>query len=195
MSTFNPFTDTKTVVKQPDGGAPVTVIKTKKPTGPFGKGDQPVQMSLLPADQKQKEQEAKETVVRRTTITKHIQVIFGNIPAKSNCYRIVTFTSKDKKTSYSHLAKTKDLAKYEKDFILQCMKYRNLELDVPFVLEVDVYYKRSASDLDNAFKVLLDCLQQVGCQAIKNDNKCMRIIANKYIDADNPRIEFTIKPI
>jgi Holliday junction resolvase RusA-like endonuclease len=45
-------------------------------------------------------------------------------------------------------------------------------------------------DLDNALKCLLDCLQYA--KAIKNDNKCVRIVAEKFIDKLNPRVEFKI---
>lgn len=118
------------------------------------------------------------------------QTIMGNVPSKSNSYRIVTFKSKDGKQSYSHLAKTKDLAKYERDFKLQCIGYRNAGIDQAFCFEIKVYFRRAQSDLDGCFKSVLDCLQEVG--AIKNDNKCVRIQAEKYIDPSNPRIEFRI---
>jgi Holliday junction resolvase RusA-like endonuclease len=39
----------------------------------------------------------------------------------------------------------------------------------------------------------LDCLQKV--KAISNDNKCIKIVANKFLDKLNPRIEFEIKKI
>ena len=48
-------------------------------------------------------------------------------------------------------------------------------------------------DLDNAFKILLDCLQ--GCKTIKNDRQCVEIVARKLIDKENPRVEFTIEEI
>lgn len=118
------------------------------------------------------------------------QVIFGQIPSKSNCYIIITFRSKTGK-SHPSLAKTKALRQYEKDFFIQANKYRNAGIDDYFELEVDVYYPNQRSDLDNSLKILLDCLQAIG--AIKNDNKCTRIVANKYLDKTNPRIEFTIK--
>ena len=40
------------------------------------------------------------------------------------------------------------------------------------------------------FKIILDCLQKVN--AIKNDNNCVKITAEKFIDKIKPRIEFTI---
>jgi Holliday junction resolvase RusA-like endonuclease len=50
-----------------------------------------------------------------------------------------------------------------------------------------------SSDLDNHCKVVLDCLQKAG--AIVNDNKCVKIVAEKFIDKVNPRIEFKIVTI
>lgn len=119
------------------------------------------------------------------------QVIRGNIPSKSNCYKIITFKSKDPGKSHASLAKTKALAQYEKDFFIQCNRYRNMNIEGYFILEVDVYYPSQRSDLDNCLKVLLDCLQKVN--AIKNDNTCVRIVANKFLDKQNPRIEFELK--
>lgn len=34
------------------------------------------------------------------------------------------------------------------------------------------------------------CLQH--CKAIKNDNNCVKIVAQKFVDRDNPRIEFKL---
>lgn len=119
------------------------------------------------------------------------QVIHGTIPSKSNCYIIITFRAKPPKKSHPSLAKTKALKQYEKDFFIQCNKYRNANIDSYFSIEVDVYYPNQRSDLDNSLKVLMDCLQTV--KAIENDNKCVRIVANKFLDKNNPRIEFTLK--
>jgi len=41
--------------------------------------------------------------------------------------------------------------------------------------------------------VVLDCLQKAG--AIKNDNRCLEIIAKKHLDKDNPRVKFSILPL
>ena len=59
-----------------------------------------------------------------------------------------------------------------------------------FKFEIDVYYNSRRPDLDNSLKSTLDCLQR--CGAIKNDNKCIEIIARKHLDKINPRIEFKI---
>jgi Holliday junction resolvase RusA-like endonuclease len=54
-------------------------------------------------------------------------------------------------------------------------------------------YESQKPDLDNALKIVLDCLQ--GCKAIKNDRNCVKITAQKFIDKINPRIEFTLNEV
>lgn len=133
----------------------------------------------------------QDETVTKVSIDPARQTILGTIPSKSNCYKIITFKSKDpNKKSHASLAKTSALTQYERDFFIQCNKYRHSNIDTYFTLEVDVYYPNQRSDLDNCLKILLDCLQKVG--AIKNDNKCTRIVANKFLDASNPRIEFSL---
>lgn len=130
--------------------------------------------------------------VPKTIPSKHKQVILGNPPAKSNCYIIIILKNKDKTKQHASLAKATELKQYERGFALQCMAYRNAMIDEPFKIEVDVYFKQQRSDLDNSLKVILDCLQTA--RAITNDNLCDGIIANKFVDKFNPRIEFTIIP-
>lgn len=67
-------------------------------------------------------------------------------------------------------------------------KYELIETEFKFI--IDVYYNSRRPDLDNALKVVLDCLQKAG--AIKNDNKCIEIVAKKHLDKENPRIIFSI---
>jgi Holliday junction resolvase RusA-like endonuclease len=111
------------------------------------------------------------------------EIIYGNVPSKSNSYRI----------GNRMLFKTKELIQYEKDFAKQCIRYRNKGIDTEFEFIIDVYFRTRKSDLDGSFKATLDMLQKVG--AIKNDNKCIKIVAQKFIDSKNPRIEFEIKTI
>lgn len=115
------------------------------------------------------------------------QTILGKIPSKSNSYKVITL--------YGHgsIAKQKGLKDYEKSFYLQCDKYRDKMIEGLFELELKVYYENQRPDLDNCFKVLLDCLQ--GCKAIKNDRNCVKINAQKFIDKERPRVEFTIKEV
>ena len=111
--------------------------------------------------------------------------IIGNTPSKSNCYKIVTLGK------HASLAKTSLLKKYEESFFWQVGSLRDKMIDVPFEFYIDVFYPSKRSDLDNSFKVVLDCLQK--SKVIKNDNNCSLIHARKFIDKENPRIEFTIK--
>jgi len=88
------------------------------------------------------------------------------------------------------MAKQKKLYDYENSFSIQMSEYNYKLIEGEFKFEVDVYYPNRRSDLDNSLKSTLDCLQK--CKAIKNDNKCLEIIARKHLDKENPRIEFTI---
>lgn len=112
--------------------------------------------------------------------------IFGQPPSKPNCYKVGIIAG------HGTLVKQSALTKYEKDFYVQC-RNRGLMLTQMFIIEIDVYFKTMASDLDNSFKVILDCLQK--CGVIKNDNKCMQINARKHVDKEHPRVELTIETV
>lgn len=116
-----------------------------------------------------------------------MQTILGKCPSKSNSYRIVTISG------HGSLAKTKALKDYEKSFYLQCDEYRNRNIKGLFELNIRVYYENQRPDLDNHLKVVLDCLQS--CRAVSNDRNCVRIVAEKFIDKNNPRIVFELKEI
>ena len=117
---------------------------------------------------------------------KHECVIYGSVPSKSNQYKIITLNG------HGSLAKTSAMKDFEKKFYLQC-GYRNRNIQGFFELYADVYFQSNQPDLDNSLKGLLDCLQS--CKAIKNDRNCVKIVANKFIDKNNPRIEFTVKEV
>ena len=112
------------------------------------------------------------------------QTIRGSIPAKSNQYKIIRMAG------HSSLGKTKGLKEYENSFYMQVGAYRNLMITGYFELEVRVYYTSMSHDLDNSLKCLLDCLQYT--KTIKNDNKCVKITAEKFLDKVNPRVEFRL---
>lgn len=118
-----------------------------------------------------------------TFLSDNKQVIKGNAPSKSNCYRI----------GPKGLYKSAALTRYEDLFYIQCNKYRGKNIEGYFEFYMDVYYPTQKSDLDNVLKVVLDCLQKV--KAIKNDNKATHIVLRKFLDKANPRIEFEIKPV
>jgi Holliday junction resolvase RusA-like endonuclease len=113
-----------------------------------------------------------------------MQTIIGQIPSKSNCYKIVTINN------HGSLAKKDALTAYEKSFYLQCNQYRNRNIKGLFELHINVYNSSQRPDLDNSFKICLDCLQT--CRAIENDRNCVKIVAQKFVDKNNPRIEFEI---
>jgi Holliday junction resolvase RusA-like endonuclease len=109
------------------------------------------------------------------------QIIHGNVPAKSNCYRIAG----------NQMYKTAKMMNYEKDFYIQC-GLRDKMIDGHFEIEIDVYFPTQKSDLDNSLKAVLDILQHK-VKAIRNDNQCTKITARKFHDKVNPRIEFELK--
>lgn len=113
-------------------------------------------------------------------------IIYGQPPSKSNCYKVITICG------HGSLGKTESMKKYEQDFFMQC-SLRKRKISTRFKLTVDVYFKTDQPDLDNAMKVILDCLQ--GCGAIKNDRLCAELHARKLIDKINPRIEFEIEEL
>jgi len=119
-------------------------------------------------------------------------IILGNCPSKSNCYKIISIRAGAK--VHASLAKTKALKAYEDNFYIQLpSEYRNALISSYFEFYIDVYYPSQRSDLDNSLKVVLDCLQK--SKAIKNDNKCVKIVAQKFKDSKEPRVEFHIKPV
>ena len=109
--------------------------------------------------------------------------IYGQVPSKSNNY----------KAGANGFYKSDAVERYERQFFLQCGVYRNLNIEGFFEFYIDVYYTSMRPDLDGMLKAVLDCLQQ--CRAIKNDNRCVKIVAQKFVDKQNPRIEFNITEI
>lgn len=115
------------------------------------------------------------------------KTILGTIPSKSNSYRVVTISG------HGSLAKTQALKKYEDSFYMQIGEMRNLGISGLFEFHLRVYYPSMRSDIDGSLKCVLDCLQKT--KTIENDNKCVKIVAEKFIDKENPRLEFKIVTI
>jgi Holliday junction resolvase RusA-like endonuclease len=105
--------------------------------------------------------------------------IYGQVPSKSNGYRI----------GNNRLYKSKQLLQYEESFKLQTLTVHDT-INVEFGVNIIVYFQSNRSDLDNAAKVILDCLQS--CGIIANDRLCVRLVMIKKIDKLNPRIEIFI---
>lgn len=116
------------------------------------------------------------------------ETIFGEVVSKANNYQAVP-----DKGGTRRIIKNKKIRAYEQAFCLQCKKYRNMAIDSPFRLNVDVYFKNKNHDLDNAIKTICDCLQYVG--AITNDNLMMQLNARKFVVKYYPRIEYSIERI
>lgn len=113
-------------------------------------------------------------------------VIQGQVPSKSNSYKI----------GHNRLYKSKELVEYENRFkwLLALANGKPSEpINYKFVIEIFVYFQSNRSDLDNSAKIILDCLQN--CNVIENDRLCHKLIMHKFIDKDNPRIEFEITKI
>ncbi len=105
--------------------------------------------------------------------------IKGQVPSKSNGYRIAN----------NRLFKSKELKEYEEAFAWQTTRVLQ-EFNDKFGITMKVYFQSNRSDLDNAAKVILDCLQTSGI--IKNDRNCWQLQMTKEIDKLNPRVELFI---
>lgn len=113
-------------------------------------------------------------------------VVYGDMPSKSNQYRIITIKG------HSSLAKTTAVKKYEENFYKQNF-LRDANIKGFFEVEVDVFFQSNRKDLDGAFKLFLDVLQST--RTIVNDRQCTKIVARKFIDKNNPRVEFVLKEV
>ena len=116
------------------------------------------------------------------------ETIYGQVIAKANNYQAVPDGKGGKR-----IIKNDAIRSYERLFARQCTIYRNRRINVPFRLDIDVWFPTLRQDLDNALKTILDCLQY--CNAITDDNLCRTILANKYVDKHCPRIEYSITPL
>lgn len=114
------------------------------------------------------------------------EVILGNIVGKANHYMAVPDGAGGKR-----IIKDEAIRAYEKSFKEQCKIYADKYVLGSFGLVADVYFSSSRSDLDNAIKTLLDCLQS--CGAFADDNKCISIEARKHIDREQPRVRYALR--
>lgn len=116
-----------------------------------------------------------------------VEVIYGNVPSKSNCYKVTTIGGK------ARMYKAKALKEYEKSFMYQIGLHKGQNIATHFKLSLDVFYPSRRADLDNSLKIVLDALQMA--QAVKNDRDCVEIHARRFVDKENPRIEFELTPL
>ena len=111
-------------------------------------------------------------------------IIHGKVPSKSNSYKVI------KVDGQSRIGKKDVVKRYEEAFMWQVGKIRDAGISGMFEFYLDVYYPTKSPDLDGCFKVVLDLLQKA--KVIKNDNNCCKIVARKFIDKTDPRVEFKI---
>jgi Holliday junction resolvase RusA-like endonuclease len=102
-------------------------------------------------------------------------IIKGQVPSKSNGYKI----------GGNRLYKSKELKAYEESFAWQVTR-PDKSIEGKFGVELVVYFQSNRSDLDNAAKIILDCLQANGI--VKNDRNCYILTMIKNIDKENPRV-------
>ena len=114
------------------------------------------------------------------------EIIYGQVVSKANNYQVG-----NNKHGIRYIIKSPEIRDYERSFCKQCKVYRNRLIDRRFNLFVSVYESSVRYDLDNALKTILDCLQMV--KAIKDDNLCAKIVAEKHLDRAEPRIVFSIE--
>lgn len=118
--------------------------------------------------------------------------IGGMPPSKSNSYEIVKKKSKKTGKWYYSLANSDEVKAYQKSFWAQLPpSVRNKNIQSNFGLMMDVFFKTKSNDLDNSFKIILDCLQQKNNRVIKNDNQCEYILARKFT-GHNGKVKISI---
>ena len=115
------------------------------------------------------------------------ETIYGQVVSKANNYEVG-----NDKHGGRYIIKSEAIRAYERSFIEQCQVYKDRMVNCHFTLYVAVYESSVRYDIDNALKTILDCLQMV--KAITDDNLFRKIVAEKHIDKNNPRIVFTIEP-
>lgn len=114
------------------------------------------------------------------------ETIYGQVVSKANNYKVG-----NDKHGGRYIIKSEEIRAYERSFIEQCQVYKDRKINCRFILYAAVYESSVRYDLDNALKTILDCLQMVG--AITDDNLCCKIIAEKRIDKQRPRVVFAIQ--
>ena len=113
-------------------------------------------------------------------------VILGHMPRKSNSRRIV----KIKNTVRS--IKSKNAIEWMATAVLQVMvsarQQQVTQYTQPVALYADVYYRSERSDLSS--ELLMDALENA--DIIKNDRQIHHQTLTRYVDRQNPRVEWTL---
>ena len=117
-------------------------------------------------------------------------VIKGNPITKKNHSNIYV----NKKTGRPFVSPSSQYKEYLKLFILQCVGYRNINLNQPLNIKCEYYMEtKRMVDLTNLLSSTMDCLVSAG--VIEDDN-CNIAVSNDgsrvYYDKNNPRVEIEI---
>ena len=78
---------------------------------------------------------------------------------------------------------------FKKEVAAICLVNRIKPLEGDICVNIEVFRPQKRGDLDNFFKGLLDSLNGIGW---KDDSQIKRIIAERFEDKTNPRVEIEI---
>lgn len=92
-----------------------------------------------------------------------------------------------------HRFKTNEARSWEKTAGYLILNHKKLGKAM-VILTVEFYFKTKGSDISNRMKILEDLLEKMN--VIENDNQIYEEHIYKFIDNDDPRVEFeiSIKP-
>ncbi len=111
--------------------------------------------------------------------------ITGQLFSKSNSRQIVM----NKRTGKPMVIKNAKAIKCKKDFTLQLKAlWDRPPIPEPVHLVAEIYYPSRRPDLDES--LFMDCLQDAG--VVENDRHIWEKHIKKFIDKENPRVEFNI---
>lgn len=84
---------------------------------------------------------------------------------------------------------THEAKKYKQTVAKQCTIEGHVPLDGSVAVDIKVFRPAKRGDLDNTLKVSLDSLKGF---CFHDDKQIVKIVAERYDDKDNPRIEIEI---
>jgi crossover junction endodeoxyribonuclease RusA len=75
---------------------------------------------------------------------------------------------------------------------LAMQQRKQARVEGPVAVTVKVFRPRRVGDLDNTLKVLLDAMKG---HAFEDDKQVVRILAERFDDANEPRVEVEVQPM
>ena len=145
-----------------------------------------------------------EQVPWRMAIPKFDFVIKGQVPSKANRKKLKTIRRRGQKP-ITVIGKTEDVEAYERSFARQLPDECRGAKIAHFAAILHVFQRSRRSDLDNATKVIFDCLQRVVDRRAKAKVNLTNVIADDvYLRAyqvfwglspNNPRVRIQLIPL